>query len=50
MALRKHNLPSGRLKNDFDEVDEAMFQSIDWPRLFIFSISGIEKSDFHEIA
>jgi hypothetical protein len=31
MALRTHNLPSGRLKYDFDEVDEAMFQGVDGP-------------------
>jgi hypothetical protein len=26
MALKTNNLPSGRLKNDFVEVDEALFQ------------------------
>jgi hypothetical protein len=26
MALRTHNLPSGRLKKDFVKVDEAMFE------------------------
>jgi hypothetical protein len=29
MALRTHNLPSGRLKYDFGEVDEAMFQGFE---------------------
>jgi hypothetical protein len=31
MALRTHNMPSGRLKNDFDEVDEANFKGVEWP-------------------
>jgi hypothetical protein len=26
MALRTHNLPSGRLENDFGEVNKVMFQ------------------------
>jgi hypothetical protein len=28
MTLRPNNLPSGRLKKDFGEVDEAMFQGV----------------------
>jgi hypothetical protein len=31
MALRNHNLLMGVLKNDYDEVDEAMFQGVDGP-------------------
>jgi hypothetical protein len=27
-ALRTHNVSSGRLKNDFGEVDDSMFQSV----------------------
>jgi hypothetical protein len=40
----------GVLKNDFDEVDEAMFQGVQGPFLLIFNISGIEKSDIHKVA
>jgi hypothetical protein len=50
MALRTHNLPSGRLKYDFDEVDEAMIQGVEGPSKSILSIPGIEKSDFAEVA
>jgi hypothetical protein len=28
MALRTHNLPSGRLKNGFGENNKAMFQGV----------------------
>jgi hypothetical protein len=28
MALKTHNLPSGRLKNDCVEVDEGMFKGV----------------------
>jgi hypothetical protein len=31
MALKAHNLPSGLFKNDFGEVDEAIFQSVEKP-------------------
>jgi hypothetical protein len=30
-GLRTHNLPSGRLKKDFSEVDEAKFQGVERP-------------------
>jgi hypothetical protein len=50
MALRTHNLPSGRLKNDFVEVDEAMFQVVVRPYELIFCNLNIEKSDLDEIA
>jgi hypothetical protein len=42
--MRTHNLPSGGLKNDFVEVDEAMFQRYEWPQENIFFILRIEKS------
>jgi hypothetical protein len=31
MALATHILPSGALKNDFGEDDEAMFQGVERP-------------------
>jgi hypothetical protein len=31
MAMGTHNLPSGVLKNDFGEVDKAMFQGVKRP-------------------
>jgi hypothetical protein len=31
MVLRTHNLHFGRLKNDFGEVDEAIFQGFERP-------------------
>jgi hypothetical protein len=48
MELRIHNLPSGRLKNDFVEVDETMFEGVEIPYKFIFSNLCIEKSDLNE--
>jgi hypothetical protein len=36
MALRTYNLPSGRLKNDFGEFDEAMIQGVERPWELIF--------------
>jgi hypothetical protein len=50
MALRIHNLPSGRIKNDFGEVDEAMFQGVEGPFALIFCILGIENNDMDEVA
>jgi hypothetical protein len=38
------------LKNDFGEVDEAMFQGVDRQCEPIFCILDIEKSDFYEVA
>jgi hypothetical protein len=50
MALRTRNLPSRRLKKDFVEVDEAMFQGVERPCELIFCILGIEKSYLDEAA
>jgi hypothetical protein len=50
MALRTHNMPSGRLKNDFSEVDKAIFQGVERPRDIIFRITGTETSDFYEVS
>jgi hypothetical protein len=38
------------VKNDFFEVDEAMFQDVERPYVLIFSNQSIEKSDSVEIA
>jgi hypothetical protein len=38
------NLPSGCLKNDFGEADEAMFQGIYRPSGLILCIVGIKKA------
>jgi hypothetical protein len=46
IALRTKNLPSARLKDDFDEVDEAMFEGVEGPCVPIFCISGIKKLTF----
>jgi hypothetical protein len=50
MALRTHNLPSGRLKNDFREFDEAMFQGVERPFELILWNMDIEKSNLDETA
>jgi hypothetical protein len=50
MVLRNPNLPSGRLKNDYDGVDEAKFQGVVVPCELIFWIPGFEKGDFNEEA
>jgi hypothetical protein len=47
IALRKNNLPSGRLKKDYDEVDEAMIQGVDGPCELIFCIQVILKGEFN---
>jgi hypothetical protein len=49
MALRTHNVPSGRLKNDFGEFEETMFQGVERPYEFIFYVLGIQKSDLYEV-
>jgi hypothetical protein len=38
------------LKNEFGEVDEAMFQGVERPCEPIFCIQGIEKSYLDEVA
>jgi hypothetical protein len=50
MELANHYLLSGRLKFDFDEVDEAMFQGVERSCELIFCIVGIQKSDLDEVA
>jgi hypothetical protein len=37
-------------KNHFGEVDEAMFEDVERPLKYIFSIPSIEKSDLDEDA
>jgi hypothetical protein len=50
MALRTHNLHSGRLKKDFGEVDDAIFKGVKRPLELNFCILSIEKSDLDEDA
>jgi hypothetical protein len=50
MILSTHNLSSERLKNDFGEVDEEIFQGVELPCEFMFCISGFLKSDFDEVS
>jgi hypothetical protein len=50
MALRTHNMNMDVLKNDFGNVDEAMFQGIERPREIILCIQGFEKSDLDDVA
>jgi hypothetical protein len=38
------------LKNDFGEVDDAMFQNVERPYEPFFCILVIEKSDLDEVA
>jgi hypothetical protein len=38
------------LKNDFVEVDEAMFQGVKRPCELIFCILGFKKSDLDDVA
>jgi hypothetical protein len=38
MVISTHNLSSERLKNDFGEVDEAIFQGAERPWEHIFCI------------
>jgi hypothetical protein len=51
--VRSHLLHPGRqknygLKNDFCNVDKAIFQSVEMPYELIFCILGFEKSEFDE--
>jgi hypothetical protein len=50
MALRIHDLPSGRLNNRFWRSRWSNVSRCRWAIVLIFCISGIEKSDFHEVA
>jgi hypothetical protein len=43
-------MPSGRIKNDFGEVDEALFQSVEGPCELIFCILRVERNDLDEVA
>jgi hypothetical protein len=50
MALRTHYVTSRRSRNDFGEVDEAIFEVVERPYEFIYCILFIEKSDLDEVA
>jgi hypothetical protein len=47
--LRTHNLPSWCLKNDFGEVDNAMFHGVKRPYEPIFCKLIIEQKDLGEV-
>jgi hypothetical protein len=49
MALGNHSLFSRVLKNDFGEVDEAIFQGVQRHFEHIFCILAIDKSDLDEL-
>jgi hypothetical protein len=49
MTLRTNNLHLDVLKNDFGEVDEAMFQGVERSYELVFCILSIEKSDLSEV-
>jgi hypothetical protein len=40
MALKTNNLPSERLKKDFGEFDEALFQGVERSCEIIFCLLG----------
>jgi hypothetical protein len=50
MALRTHNLPSGRLEMRVCEVDEGIFECDERPCEIIFCFLGIQKSELVEVA
>jgi hypothetical protein len=50
MAVKTNNLRSELPKNDFLEVDLAMFQGVEMPCEIIFYIPGIENSVLDEVA
>jgi hypothetical protein len=43
-------VPSGRLKNDFGEVDETMIEGVERPYDNIFCFQSFETSDTDEVA
>jgi hypothetical protein len=47
MALRTHNVPNGRLKNEFGEVDKAVLLGFEGPCDIVLFILGIEISELH---
>jgi hypothetical protein len=50
MALETQNTPSERFRNDFVEVDEAIFHCVERPCELIFCILCIEKIVLDEVA
>jgi hypothetical protein len=48
MALETQNMPSESFKNDFDEVDEAIFLFVERPCELIFCILCIEKKSWNK--
>jgi hypothetical protein len=49
MVVRTHNLPTGLLNNDFFEVDEAIYQRVNWPYEQTFRFRRIEKIELDEV-
>jgi hypothetical protein len=50
IALKTNNLPSRRLKSDFGEVDEEIFEGDERLCELIFCIMGIQKCEMDEVA
>jgi hypothetical protein len=50
MALWTHSWPSGSLKKDIGEVDEAKLKGVQRPYQLIFCILRIKKWEFIEAA
>jgi hypothetical protein len=49
MDLSTHNVPSGTLKKNFVQVEEAVFQGVERLCEIIFCIMGTERNDFYEV-
>jgi hypothetical protein len=49
MGPRNHNLPYRCPKNEFGEVDEAMFQGVERPWELILYFLDIEKSELDDV-
>jgi hypothetical protein len=43
LAFRPHFLPSGRQKCDLGDLEEAMFEGVNWPRQIIFGLLASSK-------
>jgi hypothetical protein len=50
MALRTHSLPSGRHKNYFRQIEEALFQGVERSCEIYFCKLGVEKSYLYQDA
>jgi hypothetical protein len=50
MSPRTHNPPSGRLRNDFFEVDKEMFQTMENPFELILCVLCIGRIEMCKVA